>query len=186
MEIQNTRGFFIFEGILFALLGLLAIALPVASTMATELFIGWLLIIGGAIQGYRAFKAIHHTGSYVSILSALLNIILGVLFIAFPGLGMTTLTLLLIFFFLLQGITKIVLGLQLRKLPNWFWLVLSGILSLAMALIIWSGWPGSAFWVVGLLVGINMLFFGIALLSLGITMPKSRIDNFNDPEDKNW
>ena len=179
MTAQSTRGMFIFEGIVFTLLGLLAIALPVASTIAMELLVGWLLIIGGVFQVYRAFKYMHKGEFYMTLLSAVLNIALGVLFIVYPGAGLLSLTFLLIFFFLLQGISKIILGIQLRHLPNWFWLIFSGIISILMAAIIWSGWPATAFWVIGLLVGINMLFFGISLLVLASTFPKSDFNNDN-------
>jgi uncharacterized membrane protein HdeD (DUF308 family) len=95
MTTQISRGALIFEGILFIILGILAIALPVASTIATELFIGWLLLIGGIFQLYRAFKSLKHSEFYMTLLSGLLNIALGVLFIIYPGIGIVTLTLLL-------------------------------------------------------------------------------------------
>ena len=179
MPVQNSRCLFIVEGILFTLLGLLAIALPVASTIAMELFVGWLLLIGGVFQIYRSFKFLQKTEFYLTLLSGILNIALGILFIAYPSAGLLSLTFLLIFFFLFQGISKIILGIRLRHLTNWFWLIFSGIISIIMAAIIWSGWPATAFWVIGLLVGINMLFFGISLLVLASTFPKS------NPNDQN-
>jgi uncharacterized membrane protein HdeD (DUF308 family) len=71
----------------------------------------------------------------------------------------------------LEGTAKIVMGFQLRTANNGGWLILSGILSLMMATIIWSGWPSTAFWVLGLLVGINLLFFGLSLTFLALGTP---------------
>jgi uncharacterized membrane protein HdeD (DUF308 family) len=68
-------------------------------------------------------------------------------------------------------IAKIILGVQLRPDRTWGWFILNGILALIMAFIIWAGWPGTAFWVLGLLVGINMIFFGISLIFLSFGMP---------------
>lgn len=182
MNLQQTRGVLIFEGILFILLGILAIALPVASSLALELFIGWFLIIGGIFQLYRAFKTRHRNGFWIALLSAVLNIGLGSLLIAYPIAGMISLTLLLIFYFLFQGIVQIMLAFQWRSASlHWGWILASGLLSLAMAILIWIGWPGTAFWILGLLLGINMLFFGNSLLFLGLAMPK----NDNDARDIN-
>src|SRR5690606_1572429 len=113
MTATSSRAMFIFEGAVFTLLGILAIALPVASTVAMELLLGWLLIIGGVFQVYRAFKYLHKGEFYMTLLSAILNIALGILFLVYPAAALLTLTFLLIIFFLLQGISKIILGIQL-------------------------------------------------------------------------
>lgn len=176
--IKNEKNIVLIEGILFIILGLLAIIAPIASTLATVLFLGWLLVIAGCIQAYRTFKGKEAagtgtgTGFYWSLLSAILNIGLGLIFIFAPGIGVMTLTMLLIVFFLLQGFFKIALALEARHSPNWIWLLVSGFLSVFLAGIIFSGWPGTATWVIGLLVGINMFFFGAALVALSMTMSK--------------
>lgn len=170
--LQNHRYLLMFEGIIFTLLGLIAVALPGISTLSTELFIGWLLIFGGAVQLYRTVKSRHEPGFLGSLLMSLLYLMFGVLLIAFPVVGILSITLLLTFFFITEGIAKIILAFQLRPLPQWGWFLLNGLLALVMAYIIWSGWPGSAFWVLGLLVGINMIFFGISLLFLAWGLPR--------------
>lgn len=75
-------------------------------------------------------------------------------------------------FFIAEGIAKIILGIQLRPFSTWGWFILNGILALVMAFIIWQGWPGTAYWVLGLLVGINMIFFGISLIILATGAPR--------------
>lgn len=171
--IRKNRTLFAIEGFLFIILGLLAIALPGISTLGVELMVGWLFLIGGLIQGVRTFKAHNLPGFYPSLLSATLSIFIGILLLAYPLTGVLTLTILLITFFLIEGIAKIALAFQLRDLDNWGWLAVSGALALILAAIIWSGWPGTAAWVIGLLVGINMLFFGFTLLSMALS-PNSK------------
>lgn len=163
-ELKQHRGMILFEGILFVILGILAIALPVAFTIGTELFVGWLLLIGGIFQAYRTFQARHVKGVAWNFLTALVYIILGLFFIFYPIPGILSLTALLIAFFLVEGISKAIYAFQMKPRQSWGWLLFSGIIALIMALIIWSGWPGTAFWVIGLLVGINMLFFGMSLI----------------------
>lgn len=165
-----NRRILIFEGIIFLILGILALILPGLFTLGIELMIGWLLIIGGFVQGYRSLKSRHAPGFWPSILSAILYILVGGLLVLYPLSGMITLTILLAAFFVIEGIAKIFLGFQLRNFPSWGWIVFSGFASLAMAVIIWAGWPLTAIWVIGLLVGINLLFAGLAQLFLAWNM----------------
>lgn len=171
-DLSTNRYFILFEGIILIFLGILAVFLPVASTLTAELFIGWLLFIAGLIQGYRAFQVRHHAGFYPSLFNAILNIAVGLLLVIYPVAGMLSLTILLSFFFILDGISKIFFGFRLKNYTNWMWLVISGILSLAMAAIIYAGWPESAFWVIGLLIGINLIFFGCSLIALSLGFQK--------------
>ena len=106
--IQNHRGILIFEGIVFTLMGILAVALPGISTLSAELFIGWMLIFGGAIQLYRTFKTKETPGFWGSLLIATLYIIFGLLLVIFPLAGVFSLTALLIVFFIAEGIAKII------------------------------------------------------------------------------
>lgn len=173
MEVlSKNRGLLIFEGIVFILLGFLAVALPGISTLSTEIFIGWLLLIGGAVQAYRSFKARQGEGFIGSLLVSLMYIIFGILLLVYPIAGIISLTLVLTFFFIVEGISKIFLGFQMRANSLWGWFIFSGLISLAMAFIIFAGWPGTAFWVLGLLVGINMIFFGTTLLLFAYSIPK--------------
>ena len=175
--LQKHRNLLIFEGIIITLLGFLAVALPGISTLSTELFIGWLLIFGGIIQLYRTFKGRHEQGFVGSLITSILYLIFGILLIVFPVAGIISLTLLMTLFFLAEGIAKIILGFQLRPISRGGLFILNGILALVMSFIIWAGWPGTAFWVLGLLVGINMIFFGISLIFMAIGMPKIDANN---------
>lgn len=175
--LKNHRTLVLFEGVLFTLLGIIAVAMPGIFTLSTELFIGWLLLFGGGIQLYRTFKSRHSSGFLGSLVVSLLYLIFGFLFVAFPIAGVLSLTLLLTLFFIAEGIGKIILGFEYRAFRSWGWFLLNGILSLIIAYIIWSGWPGTAFWVIGLLVGINMIFFGLSLIFLGSSIPKDETPN---------
>jgi uncharacterized membrane protein HdeD (DUF308 family) len=190
MEVlSKNRNLLIFEGIVFLLLGILAVALPGISTLSMELFIGWLLLIGGVVQAYRSIKARHADGFVGSLLMSLIYIVFGLLLLVYPLAGIISLTLLLTFFFIVDGISKIILGIQMRSSSSWGWFIFSGIISLAMAYIIFAGWPGTAFWVLGLLVGINMIFFGLSLLTFTAAIPKTTPEEPNknpvdEPQEK--
>lgn len=172
--IKKHRGLFLAEGIVFIILGILAVALPGVMTLGIELLIGWLFLIGGIFQGYRAFTARHEHGFYASLISAIFSVIIGIMLLAYPLTGVLTLTLLMIVYFVVDGILRLILAFQLRPLLNWGWLAVSAVFSLALGLLLWSGWPGVAGWALGLLVGINMLFFGSSLLTLALSTPSKQ------------
>lgn len=172
---HRIRTFFLIEGILFIILGFLTVAFPGVSTLSVELFLGWLFLISGIIQSYRAFKLRHEHSALGAALNALLSLALGILLLLYPVSGVISLTILLIIYFALEGIFKIIWGLQYRRsIHSWGWLIFSGVMSLALAIIIWSGWPGTAAWAIGLLVGINLIFFGTSLIGMGLALPKKQ------------
>ncbi len=163
----NSRPVFICAGVLLVL-GLLAIVLPQVATLATVLFIGWLLLIAGiggiyvAVQGRGVFN-------WRSMgLLFLLTTIAGLIMVVRPDAGMRVLTAILAALFLLEGIVYTAVGVQFRQVfPAWKWMVASGVISLLLALSILFGWPASSTIVIGLLVGINFLSSGASLLMLG-------------------
>jgi len=153
------------QGILLMVFGLLAVAMPNIATLAVEIFVGWLFFIAGIFRAVSVWHARQMPGFGWSMLSALLAVLLGLILIARPLAGVLTLTMVLIAFFVLEGITAIVVAVQHREhLRSWGWVLFSGIVDLLLAYLIWAGWPSSADWAIGLLVGINMVFLGLSLL----------------------
>jgi uncharacterized membrane protein HdeD (DUF308 family) len=153
------------QGILLMVFGLLAVAMPSIATLAVEIFVGWLFFIAGIFRAVSVWHARQMPGFGWSMLSALLAVLLGLILIARPLAGVLTLTMVLIAFFILEGITAIVIAVQHREhLRSWGWVLFSGIIDLLLAYLIWAGWPSSADWAIGLLVGINMVFLGLSLL----------------------
>jgi uncharacterized membrane protein HdeD (DUF308 family) len=153
------------QGIVMMVLGFLAVAEPNVATVAVGIFVGWLFFIGGIFRALSVWQSRGMPGFAWSMLTALLAIVLGLILIFRPLAGVLTLTMVLIAFFILEGITAIVLAVPHRAhLRSWGWVLFSGIVDLLLAFLIWDGWPSSADWAIGLLVGINMLFFGLSLV----------------------
>ena len=156
---------FLAEGIVMMVLGLLAIALPNIATLATTILIGWLFFVGGI---FRAISVLQHRqmpGFAWSLATAVLAILLGLVLALQPIAGVATLTIALIVFFVLEGIAAILIAVEHRKhIPSWGWVLFSGLVDLLLAYLIWQGWPSSAGWAIGLLVGVNMVFVGLSLI----------------------
>jgi uncharacterized membrane protein HdeD (DUF308 family) len=156
---------FLAEGIVLMVLGLLAIAVPEVASVAITIFIGWLFFIGGIFRTVSLLRHRNMPGFTWALLTSLLAIVLGLVLLLRPIAGVLTRTLALVVFFVLEGISAILLALEHRRhLPSWGWVLFSGLVDLLLAFLIWDGWPSSADWAIGLLVGINMVFSGLSLV----------------------
>lgn len=164
--IRENRGWLLFCGIALLLLGVAAIIFPFVATLAAELMIGWILLISGFVGLINAFRNAKWRGSSFSLLAALLSISIGILLLAFPLTGMLTLTLLVTALFVAGGVLRIALAVRLRPLDHWGWMLTSGVLSLLFAVVIISQWPQAAAWVIGLVVGVDLVFAGAILIML--------------------
>jgi uncharacterized membrane protein HdeD (DUF308 family) len=161
---------FLIEGIILVILGILAIALPLLATLAFTIIIGWVFLISGIIGLITTFWARQAPGFWWSLISALIAIAAGIVLLAWPISGSVSLTLLLIAFFIVEGIASIMYAIEHRAQLSgrWGWMLASGIIDLILAAIIFGGLPGTALWALGLLVGINMLFGGAALIGMAL------------------
>jgi uncharacterized membrane protein HdeD (DUF308 family) len=161
---------FLVEGIILIVLGVLAFLVPVLATIAVAIFIGWLFLISGVVGLITTFWARHAPGFWWSLLSAVLGIAAGVVLLAWPVSGAISLTLLLIVFFIIEGVASIMYALEHKRelSGQWGLMLTSGIIDLILAAIIIAGLPGTAAWALGLLVGINMLFGGAAMVAMAL------------------
>jgi uncharacterized membrane protein HdeD (DUF308 family) len=169
-SIREHWGLFLTEGIILVVLGLLAIIIPPIATIAVTIFLGWLFLISGIVGLVTTFWARHAPGFWWSLLSAVLAIAAGIVLLGWPIPGAVSLTLLLIAFFIIEGVLSILYAFEHKKelSGRWGWMLISGIIDLILAAIIWGGLPGTAAWALGLLVGINMLFGGSAMIAMAL------------------
>ena len=169
-SIREHWVLFLIEGIVLVVLGLLAIIIPPIATIAVTIFLGWLFLISGVVGLVTTFWARHAPGFWWSLLSAVLAIAAGTVLLAWPISGAVSLTLLLIVFFTIEGVLSIMYALEHKKelSGRWGWMLTSGIIDLVLAAIILAGLPGTAAWALGLLVGINMLFGGTAMIAMAM------------------
>ena len=169
-SIREHWVLFLIEGIVLVVLGLLAIIIPPIATIAVTIFLGWLFLISGVVGLVTTFWARHAPGFWWSLLSAVLAVAAGIVLLAWPISGAVSLTLLLIVFFTIEGVLSIMYALEHKKelSGRWGWMLTSGIIDLVLAAIILAGLPGTAAWALGLLVGINMLFGGTAMIAMAM------------------
>ena len=161
---------FLVEGIILLVLGAAAIIVPVIATLAFTLFIGWLFLISGVVGLITTFWMRNAPGFWWSLLSGVVGIAAGIVLILWPISGTVSLTLLLIAFFLVEGIVTLMYAFEHRAQLSgrWGWMLASGIVDLILACIIFAGLPETATWALGLLVGINLLFGGVAMIGMAL------------------
>lgn len=161
---------FLVEGIVLLVLGIAAILLPVIATITFTILIGWLFLISGGVGLATTLWMRHAPGFWWSLLSALIGIVAGILLLLWPMTGSLSLTLVLSAFFIVEGVASIMYAIEHRNQLSgrWGWMLLSGIVDLILAGIIIAGLPGSALWALGLLVGINLIFGGVAMIGMAL------------------
>jgi uncharacterized membrane protein HdeD (DUF308 family) len=168
----SLSGLLLIEGIFFSLFGICALAMPYIFTLSFELVLGVVLVLAGVMQGIRIIQLGSEYGRFLPLLYALLAIILGVMMLMHPIAGILALTIFVAAFFLVEGIAKISFALQIRPSPYWGWLALNGFLSLVMTALVIAGWPWSATWFIGILIGVNLLLQGISLTAVSFGFKK--------------
>lgn len=166
--LSRNWGWLLALSILMIILGLFAIGAPVVATITVQIMLGWLLVIGGIAEGIHAFMAQGWRGFLLELLSAILYLVVGILLLVNPVGGALALTIVLAVFLLVEGVFKITMAMRVRDHGGWGWLLASGILSVVLGLLIWAQWPASGLWIIGLLVGIQLLFTGWSLLMLAL------------------
>jgi uncharacterized membrane protein HdeD (DUF308 family) len=154
---------YLVQGALMFLAGILALVYPVASSFAVVTLLGWLLIFTGFVQGLSLWDARNVPQFWLQLVSMLLSVMVGVLLIRHRGEGLLILTLLLLVYFMIEGISKIIFSLTIRPFPNWGWVLASGIIGILVALYLWSNLPLTAIWLLGVLLGITLIAEGAAL-----------------------
>src|SRR5271156_3451510 len=161
---------FLVEGIVLVLLGVLAIVIPPLATLAVTILLGWLFLISGVVGLFTTFYAKGAPGFWWSLVSAIIGIVAGVILLGWPISGTVSLTLVLIVFFIMEGVASIMYGIEHRREASSRagWIIASGVIDLILAAIIFSDLPGSAAWAIGLLVGINMVFGGTSLIAMAL------------------
>ncbi|QOZ09807.1 HdeD family acid-resistance protein [Bradyrhizobium sp. CCBAU 51765] len=166
---------FLFEGILLVVLGIAALVLPPLASLATAIFLGWMFLIGGIGGLIATYWARSSPGFWWSLISAALAVLTGMLLLARPMQAVLTLTIVLGAYFLAEGVATIMYALEHRRelSGRWSWLLVSGLVDIAISFMVITGLPSSADWAIGVLVGINLLFGGASLIGMALAARKN-------------
>jgi uncharacterized membrane protein HdeD (DUF308 family) len=159
-------------GILLIMLGTAGIFLPGLMSLGTVIFVAWLLLTGGALWAVHTYK--HNPTHVMDWLKPALLFITGGLMVFNPASGVAAVGLLLAIYLLLDAYGSFALAQTIHPAKGWGWMTFNGVLSLLLALLFLIGWPSTSLWLVGLYVGISLLFDGWALVAIGWALRKGK------------
>lgn len=171
-EIVQYWGWFLAFGICLLLLGVVAVARSVTATIVSMLFFGWLLVLACVIEVTQAILVGHWVGFFHHLVAAILFGVTGFLIVTRPLLGAEVATILMAVFFLISGLFQFV-GSWWVALPGWGWQALDGIIAFVLGLFVLAQWPASGLWVIGLFIGIDLIFYGAAWIALALGLRAS-------------
>jgi uncharacterized membrane protein HdeD (DUF308 family) len=166
-ELQRHRGWFLALGVLLVVVGAWALRSSLATTLLSVLLLGWSLIIGGVAEVVHAFGARRSRGFTLHLLSGVLGMVVGLLVLRTPLASALTLSLLAVGWLLTSGLFRIVASL-LNRQHGWGWEVVNGAVSVLLGALVWRQLPGSALWLIGTFVGIELMFRGLAWISFSL------------------
>lgn len=167
-SMHDHWGLFLAEGIILCVLGLAAIVVPPIAGLATTVFLGWLFLVAGLVGLFFSFQARSAPGFGWAVASAAAALVASALLLWNPLQGLATLTFVLVAYFIVDGVAIIFLAIAHRRelSGKWEWMLVTGVTDLVLAGIIIAGLPGTLFWALGLLVGVDLLFGGAALIAM--------------------
>ncbi|MFZ0662547.1 MAG: HdeD family acid-resistance protein [Acidobacteriaceae bacterium] len=166
-ELRRNWGWLLLWGIVLIVLGVIALGDAVYVTVISMFVFGWVLLIAGIVEAVQAIRHRKAGHLFVHTVNAVLAIVVGIMLLRNSLAGALVITLLLAAYFTVAGIFRIVAALAVR-VPGWGWALASGIITLIFGILIWSHWPISGFWVIGMFIGIDLILTGWAQVALAM------------------
>jgi len=166
-ELAQYWGWLLALGIGLLALGVAAVARAFTATIASMLFFGWLLVIASGIEIAQAVMVGHWAGFFHHLLAAILFGVIGLLLVTRPLISAEAVTLVMAIFFLIGGLFQLIASFVVA-LPGWGWQALDGIITIILGALVLAQWPASGLWVIGLFIGIDLIFYGFAWIALAL------------------
>jgi uncharacterized membrane protein HdeD (DUF308 family) len=171
-DIVQYWGWFLAFGIALLVLGVAAVARAVTATVATMLFFGWLLVLASGIEIAQAVMVGHWAGFFHHLLAAVLFGVVGLIIVTRPTISAEVVTVFMAMFFLIGGLFQLIASVALA-LPGWGWQAADGIITFVLGVLVLVEWPASGLWVIGLFVGIDLIFYGCSWIALALGLRQS-------------
>jgi uncharacterized membrane protein HdeD (DUF308 family) len=166
-RLRDNRFWFLALGIALVVFGIVAIGSACVATVAMTWLFGFLLLAAGITEIVSSFWAGRWSGMLVHLLIGVLYTIVGFMILDHPQNSAIQLTLIIAIFLIVGGVFRIVFALS-ERFTGWGWVLLNGAVTLMLGMLVYKNWPESGLWVIGLFVGIEMIFNGWAWIMLAI------------------
>ncbi|HVA84252.1 MAG TPA: HdeD family acid-resistance protein [Candidatus Binataceae bacterium] len=167
-QVRKHSTWFLVLGIALVILGMIAIGYAFEMTIISVLFLGWLLIVAGVFEVIHGFRHRPWSGFFINLLGGVLYAVAGLVMITNPALAAVTLTLVIAIVLIVAGLFRLFIGFS-TPLHHRGWVILNGAISIILGIMIWDAWPVSGLWVIGLFIGIDMIFDGWTEIMLAMS-----------------
>ena len=164
--VKRYSLWYLVQGILMVAAGVLALVYPVIASVGIVFLLAWLLIISGIVQGIGLIGARDVPHFWLQLVSVVLSIVVGLLLLRSPESGLLLFSVLLIVYFMVEGISKVIFALTIRPFPNWGWVLGAGIVSILLAVYLWANLSAVSEVLLGVLLGIQLIVEGAAITYL--------------------
>ena len=168
--VKHKANCFIIIGVILIVLGCLALGYQFMATVFSVYFIGSLLLIAGIIQVVHAFNIKGFGQTALWAIMGILYIFIGGMAFFQPIAVSSALTLLISLLLTISGFSQIFAAMSNRNIPRWGWVVFSGIINIILGLMLIAGWPYDSVWVLGMFLGIDLVFQGFAYIAIGFAL----------------
>jgi uncharacterized membrane protein HdeD (DUF308 family) len=169
-DVKRATSWSMALSVLMIIAGILAIAAPYYAGLTVTVVVGWLLLISAVLHLVYAFQGGRATAVIWEILLAIVYALIGFYVLANPQIGLASLTFAIAFYLFIEAILELAFSYQLRSESGAGWILVDGIITMILAFLIWANWPNSSVWAVGVIVGVSMLFSGIARVMITSTV----------------
>jgi uncharacterized membrane protein HdeD (DUF308 family) len=166
-DAKRNAGWLLILGVVTVIAGVLAMGSPLASGLTVAFIVGIAMTIGGVARTISAFSAGSFGQGALAFIGGILTLGAGLILAARPGIGLATLTLLLGGSLVMDGISGAILAFRVRPEKGWGWMLFSAAMGVVLGFLLLREWPLSGLWAIGTLVGINLLFSGLSIISVG-------------------
>lgn len=180
--LQNRWGWMLASGIVQLIGGAAAIAVPAAASLVAIGFFSAILLVSAVFNIIHAFKVRRWSGFALHLLGGLLYAAAGVIVLLYPIEGVATLMLVLGVLFIADGAVRSMLATALRPRDGWGWFLAGGLMSMLLGVMLLTMWPAGAMWVVGMLLGINLLFNGMLTTLFAVQCRRRAAASTSSPE----
>jgi len=167
-DLAKSRGWLIAGGILSVIVGFAAMSFPFVFSLAIAQFLGIFALVSGLIALGLALFGKHKNHRVLEALSGIIRIVAGIVLLNCVASAVAVITLIFSIYLIVEGIFQTVAAFKLRAHPGWIWTLVSGVAAIVLGLMVQARWPSDSVWVLGTLLGINLIFSGASLLALGL------------------
>ena len=161
--VRRYSLWYLVDGGLLVAAGLVAVIYPALASSGAVILLGWLLIVSGLLRGVGLIGTSQVPHFWLQLIAVGLAVLVGILFLRDPEQGLLPIALLLLLFFIVEGMSKVIFALSIRPLPNWAWVLASGIVGILLALLLWTRLSSPTVWLIGILIGVQLIGEGAAL-----------------------